>query len=97
MISLAMSVPNYAPNETVLSIAGLNAKLADMETSNDGVSTAYTHLCDARNVRLTILYSHQTGLVDTGLGVKNYIHAAFGNSSGQYNSVRKIKLRNIRK
>lgn len=96
LISLVTTITNYTPNEPELNPTGLAAKLSLLESSNEATTSAFSNLLQARKLRFEVLYKKDSGLIDTGKGVKNYIHSAFGKFSAEYRSVSGIRLRNIR-
>lgn len=80
----------YRPNEADISPAGLNAKLAALESATYNYNTAGAALEAARLVRNTLLYTETTGLVDIALAVKGYVKSAFGADSPQYRQISDI-------
>ena len=86
------SVPDYKPNETDLTIEGLNAKLEELKTKNNDVVLADAALTAARQTRDEVLYADNTGLVDTALAVKLYVKSIFGATSAQYKQISNISF-----
>jgi hypothetical protein len=85
--------PLYAPNEAELSIAGLNAYLAQMQSLNTAVINATTTVSNARIARDKTLYKKGVGLVFCADEVKLYIKSIFGAGSPEYKQVAKLKFR----
>ena len=97
LIEVVKTEPTYAPNETELQVATLLAQNNDRTTQNNNVSQAYTDYSNAIISRNNLLYSKDTGLVDTALGVKMYIKSIYGATSDQYKQVKGIPFRNLKK
>lgn len=87
---------HYGPNETDISIAGLQAKHEEMKSNNKICSQNAIELDKARMLRDTVMFSKGTGLVDISMGVKKYVKSAFGATSVQYKSISYLKFRNIK-
>jgi hypothetical protein len=56
--------------------------------------TATVPLANARQVRDSILFAPETGMIDTALLVKEYVKSVFGAASPQYKEVNHLKFRN---
>ncbi|HMT75976.1 MAG TPA: hypothetical protein PKA77_18020 [Chitinophagaceae bacterium] len=84
LISLVTSVPAYAPNETDINTAALNAKLSSLQTISSAVADAYTAWSNSRIVRQNELYHTDTGLVAIAGKVKKYVKSVSGAGSPQY-------------
>ena len=84
---------SYAPNETDLQVATIDAKIADLTAKNTAVSTAYTNISNSRISRNETLYTSDNGIFETASEVKKYIKSVFGASSPQYNQVSGIKFK----
>lgn len=94
-IKLLTSVPEYKPNETVITPAGLQARLTAMAAANYEYSVAEAALDAARLARRKVLYSDPSALVKTALAVKTYVKSAFGASSPQYKEISSIVFENF--
>jgi hypothetical protein len=94
LIALVESQPAYAPEETDLTVASLKILLDDMRQLNADVLVTEPPLTAARQHRNELLYAPKTGMMDTGIAVKEYVKAAFGTSSPQYKEVKPITFRN---
>ena len=92
IIAVLEAEPSYTPNETELQIVALTTKIADLNTKNTAVATAYTNLSNARIDRNETLYTNTTGIYQTAGEVKKYIKSVFGASSPQYDQVSGIKF-----
>ena len=90
--SILEEEPSYTPNETVLQVATIDAKIADLTAKNTAVSTAYTNISNSRISRNETLYTSDNGIFETASEVKKYIKSVFGASSPQYNQVSGIKF-----
>ena len=96
LISVLISEPSYAPNETELQIATLQAKLQDLKDKNVDVSKTYAEVSTSRLERNKTLYNNNNGLVDTALDVKKYVKSIFGASSPEFAQIRGIAFTNIK-
>ena len=92
LISVLESEPSYTPNETELSIAILNGKLATLIQKNQDISDAYTAVDNSRILRNNVLYNDTPNLVSTATEVKKYVKSVFGASSPQYAQVSGLKF-----
>lgn len=90
VISLLNTIPEYQPNEEDLQPIALNALLADLAAKHDAVSDCYIILDAARTNRDSLLYAHDTGLVDIALTVKAYAKSI---GEKEYRSVSSIPFR----
>ena len=91
-IDLVSSIPSYTPNETELTVDSLTTFRDNLQTANTDVINAEVAYSNARISRDNILYSENTGLVDTALDVKKYVKAIFGATSPQYKQISGIKF-----
>ena len=87
LISQLELIPEYAPNETDLSIAVLKDLYNAMDNANKAVLKAENDLSNGRLARNTEFYASTTGITAIGKADKLYIKALFGASSPQYNQV----------
>ncbi len=94
--SVLEAEPSYTPNETELQVATLTTKIADLNTKNTAVATAYTNISNSRIGRNETLYSNTTGLVETANEVKKYIKSVFGATSPQFAQVKGIEFKKIK-
>jgi hypothetical protein len=94
LIALLKSQPSYIPSETDLTTLALDQLLLDMQTTNARVVEAEVSLANARQNRNELLYAPKTGMMDSGLAVKEYVKAVFGYTSPQYKQVKHISFRN---
>jgi hypothetical protein len=92
LIQTVSQEPLYNPNEADLSVAGLNAYLANMQAANTAVINATTVLSNARIARDKTLYHKTTGLVKTATDAKLYVKSIFGTTSAQFKQVSKLKF-----
>ena len=86
------SIPEYKPNEADLTVESLQTKLATIKSKNSAVVTAEATLDAARISRNALLYTDNTGLVDTALEVKLYVKSLFGATSPQYKQISGIEF-----
>ena len=91
--SVLEAEPTYTPNETELQVATLNAKIADLNTKNTAVATAYTNISNSRISRNETLYTSEDGIYETAGEVKKYVKSVFGASSPQFAQVKGIEFK----
>jgi hypothetical protein len=84
LISLLAGIPEYAPNESELSVASLISYNNMLKEKNQEAVAATSQLNRARIFRDTVLYSQNTGLVDISVDVKSYVKSVYGATSPQY-------------
>ncbi|MBW8333624.1 MAG: hypothetical protein K0M40_16470 [Prolixibacteraceae bacterium] len=92
LIKLLASIPEYAPNESELTVAALTALYEDMFAKNAAVINAEIPVSNLRISRNDILYKEITGLVDAAAASKMYIKSVFGATSPQYKQVSSLKF-----
>jgi hypothetical protein len=94
LIKLLATVPEYAPNETELSVDGLTTLYNDLSSKNFDVIYASVPLTNARIVRDQVLYTPLTGVIDISVDVKTYVKSVFGATSPQYKAISGLTLIN---
>ncbi|MBV9240486.1 MAG: hypothetical protein JO314_00630 [Acidobacteria bacterium] len=92
MIGLLQSQAGYAPNETELTVAELQAQSTALQTLVDDVSAKLAPLNEKRNQRNSVLYADGTNVVNTGRLFKAYVQSAFGLKSPEWNQVKNLKF-----
>lgn len=92
-ISVLQSETTYTPNENDLKIPALQSKLADLNTKNTAVATAYVAVSNARIFRNKTLYKDETGLVPIAIEVKKYVKSIFGATSDEYAQIKGIEFK----
>lgn len=86
LISRVSTEPLYKPNESDLSIAGLNTYATQLRMLNKNVISTYEAMRTAtRNLNKT-LYS-DNGIYGTGKATKAYIRAIFGHGSVEHKAI----------
>lgn len=96
LIDLLVSEASYSPNETDLTTAALQTKLAELQNVNTDVVQKYTEYSNSRIQRDNSLYNAVTGIVAIALDVKKYVKSVFGASSPQYKQVSKLQFRTVK-
>ncbi len=84
MIEMAMNEPKYAPNETELQVASLQAKSAACKAKNQNVIDKTVPVDNGRITRNNALYDESTGIVELARLVKLYVKSLFGAGSPEY-------------
>jgi hypothetical protein len=90
LLEIVMSEPTYKPNESDLSVAGLQSVLDNLRELNVKVVDAKVALREARRNRNTLLYVGEESLVSTAQAVKQYVKAIYGYTSQQHTEVFRI-------
>jgi len=96
LIKLLVTIPEYAPNESELTIAALTTYCEDLMAKNQVVINAETALTKLRIARNVLLYKEVTGITDVANAVKVYIKSVFGATSPQYKQVSSLSFTNPR-
>jgi hypothetical protein len=92
LTELLTAIPGYAPNESELSVVGLQALLTGLKNANTNAINAQVQVANARAARNTQLYHSETGLVKTAADVKSYIKSVFTIKSPQYKQVSNLQF-----
>lgn len=96
LIELIKQVPDYEPNETELTIAGLEVFRADLVMKNKNFINANAQVKKARINRNKKLYDPTEGLINRAKLVKIYVKSLYGASSPQYKDINAIKFRTLK-
>jgi len=83
---------DYAPNETALQLAAVDAYVTNLDTLNKSVDTAATATSNALIARDKELYDSKAGLIEIAKQVKEYVKSIFGAGSPEYKMVTKISF-----
>lgn len=92
LVSTLQSDAAYLPNEADLTLAALQALLAELGEANGAVLTAKPPVDNARAARNAIFYTNPDNLVDTALRVKQYVKSVYGVKSDQYKQIGGLKF-----
>lgn len=92
LIKLLASIPEYAPNETELTVSSLTAHYNDMFAKNQAVIDAEQPLNNLRITRNELLYNENTGIVNVANAAKLYTKSVFGATSPQYKQVTSLQF-----
>jgi len=95
LIQLLSGIPQYVPNEIELQVATLTNYNNTLKTLNNEARDVETELSNARIARNEILYTPETGLVDTATAAKMYIKSIFGATSPKYKQVSRLAFKSI--
>ncbi len=87
LIEFLNTIPEYAPTETELSVAGLRTLHDTMKALNDQVLATEIILSNHRIARNKVLYEQPNSLTTLAQLAKNYIKAKFGSTSSEYKQV----------
>ncbi|MDR0686211.1 MAG: hypothetical protein LBF79_01940 [Dysgonamonadaceae bacterium] len=94
LINVVMLQTKYTPAEHDITVDGLNELRDAMGVANDAAKSATRDLAESRERRNELLYTPTTGMMDTGILVKEYVKSAYGLKSPQYKEVKGIRFAN---
>lgn len=89
IIGILQNTPNYAPNETELTVAALKTRYDELEQIDNDILAANINYQKALTDRDFALYNPDNGIVKIGQLTKNYIKSVYGMKSPQFNEVKK--------
>jgi hypothetical protein len=92
LVETVAAEANYRPTEPELSVAGLRAKVTELQSLNNAVATAEIELTGARRKRNALFYKAQGSLFATAVAAKMYVRGAFGFNSDQRAEVSKVRF-----
>ncbi len=86
-IKILAGTPAYHPNESELSLAGLQDHYTALNDENTAVVNTIAGLSKARLNRNQVMYHPETGMVAIAMHTKNYVKSLFGASSANYKQI----------
>lgn len=93
LVMILQNIPEYQPNEEAFKVTTLQRMILSMKELIENNDEKDVMRSQAMNERNKVLYTPETGVVDTALKVKSYIKAIFGGiKSNEYKAVSKIKI-----
>jgi hypothetical protein len=92
LVETVSAEANYRPTEPELSVEGVQAKVAELQSLNDAVAKAEIELTSARRKRNALFYKGQGNLFATAVAAKQYVRGVFGFSSDQRVEVSKLRF-----
>jgi hypothetical protein len=95
--SLLDAQPLYTPNETDLKTSTLKTYANTMEAAMDTVGTTFVPFSNSLADRDDVLYLNDENIVKTGKLFKTYVEAAFGRSSTEWNQIKGLEFRDLRR
>lgn len=95
LVTMTEGMPAYTANEEDLKVANLRALHTKLFNLNREVAIAEGKLAAARSERDALLYDNADSLCNLIRDIKQYVKAAFGSSSAEYNLVRRFTFKNI--
>lgn len=93
LIELLAKSGVYSPNEEELKLETLTAYASTLKSLSEQVVIAERPEFEARTNRNKALYASDTGLVEIGNAVRDYVKSVFGARSPEYKAVLRIKFR----
>ncbi len=87
----------YTPNENDLKIITLATYLADLEAKTAAVGTTFVPYSNAMASRDDVLYINDDSIVKIGKLFKLYVQAAFGRDSTEWNQVKGLEFKDLRR
>lgn len=95
LIEIYKAYPIYDPSEEELKIATLEAVSADLKAKVAAVNSSFVGWSNKLAERDALYYAETTGFVDRAYAIKNYVKAAFGTDSAEYNQIKGLKFTRI--
>lgn len=92
LVQTASTHPSYQPNESELSIEGLNSKVKELHAFNQRVEDARVAWSNARVKREKLILDKEQSMMMTARAVKDYLGAIFGFNSLEYGQVKGITI-----
>jgi hypothetical protein len=92
LVQTASTQPGYQPNETELTIEGLNSKVKELHACNQRVLEARQKWHNARLKRDKLMLGKEESVQMTSRAVKDYLGAIFGFMSPEYEQVKGIVI-----
>ncbi len=93
LIQLLAGIPEYAPNESDLTIAALTTLYNQLQNFNTAVVNTFVPLSNTRIARNRVLYNPETGILATANRCKTYCKSVFGATGPQYQQIRSLKFK----
>lgn len=95
--SVLASQPLYKPNEVDLKLATLTAYSTDLKAKTDAITTTFVPFSNSLSARDEVLYTNDDSVVNTGKLFKTYVDAAFGRASNEWNQVKGLTFKELRR
>ena len=95
LITLLSNEPKYIPNEVPLQVVTMQTKIVNMKKTNSLVITVTPPYKKAMANRDIVLYTKDTGLVDTSKVVKSYCLSVLESSSDMYKNIKHLAFKNF--
>ena len=95
VINLLEARPEYTTNEPEFQIAALKTRHALMQATNTAAKTAEIAADNDREIRDTLLYNDETGVLALIGLIKKYLDYAFGKDSAVYQQVNALKFKKV--
>lgn len=95
-LAILAAIAEYKPNDPSLKLPALLAFADELQAKNDGASSTFVPLNQARGVRDRLLYLDDDSVVNRALLVKAYIAGEFGTSSAIYKAVKGLEFKRAR-
>jgi len=92
LVETVSAEANYKPNEPELSVEGLTATLATLQSLNAEVIRAQVQLSTARRKRNAVLYESENNLFDTARAARQYVKAVCGYGSPQHQELVRLSF-----
>lgn len=85
------TVPGYAPSDNKIKLATLMTQSEGLLKINKDIASHFVIVTNARDLRNSLMYTDDTGLVDKANRIKKYLKYKFGNKSDQYHFAHNLK------
>jgi hypothetical protein len=97
LVELLSTEPTYKLADEAISLPGLQAMLAKMETINKAVKAAEAAFGEHLRLRNEMLYEEKTGLCDIATEVKKLVRSAYGSRSPEARAVAAFQFKRYAK
>lgn len=95
--SVLGSQPLYAPNEDDLKMSTLKAYATDLKAKTEAVTTTFVPFSNSLSARDEVLYTNDDSIVNIGKLFRTYVEAVFGRPSNEWNQVKGLMFRDLRR
>jgi len=95
LVTLLSNEPKYIPNEVPLQVVTMQTKVVNLKKTNSLVIKVTPPYKKAMADRDIVLYTEDTGLVDTSKVVKSYCLSVLESSSDMYKNIKHLAFKNF--
>lgn len=95
LVEILNQTPEYAPNESDLTVASLTALSKNLYVLNDSVAEERVVYLNALKRRNSLLYTNKDSVVEQCKLVKRYVWSLLGSNDAMYTEIRGMSVRNL--